>query len=64
MLKYQCSQVSEKMKAVKSYEEWEEYAILLDQLEGLNKWKTEKASPFYNYERIESRYLMMKHLRK
>ena len=52
------------MLQVKSSQEWEEYAKLLDLLEGLNEWKLHKESPYYDYERIESRLLMMKQLRK
>ena len=52
------------MKEVKSYKEWEDYAKSLDSLEGINEWKLRKASNHYDYERIEARLLMMKHLRK
>jgi hypothetical protein len=48
------------MLKVKSAAEWEEYAKLLDQLENLNEWKMHKESRHYDYQRIESRLLMMK----
>ena len=52
------------MKLVKSYKEWEHFAKVLDHLEGLNDWKLRRVSSCYDYERIESRLLMMRHLRK
>ena len=64
MLRSRCDLLREKMKHVKSYKEWESYAKLLDHLEGHNWWKNERVSSSYDYDRIESRLLMMRHLRK
>ena len=47
----------EKMKESVNYEEWIEYAKSLDKLQGHDVWKHEKESPYYDYQRIEHRYL-------
>lgn len=52
------------MHTVSNREDWEECARTLDQLEGLNDWKYNKASKCYDYARIESRLMYMKQLRK
>ena len=62
--RFRCYEIRQKMLNVKSAQEWEDYAKLLDQLEGLNEWKLRPESKFYDYRRIESRLLMMKQLRK
>lgn len=62
--RHKCHQIHQKMLTLTCYSEWEAHAKLLDQLEGLTEWKLTKESPYYDYERIESRLLLMKQLRK
>ena len=52
------------MLEVKSSEEWESYAKLLDYLEGCVDWKYESQSEVYDYQRIAKRTQTMKQLRK
>jgi TAG lipase/lysophosphatidylethanolamine acyltransferase len=48
---------------VENYKEWEQYARLLDYLEGCVEWKYRPESQHYDYVRIDVRRVMMKQLR-
>ncbi|KAF9273661.1 hypothetical protein BGZ68_001325 [Mortierella alpina] len=41
--------------AATNYEQWAEAAIVLDRLQGKDKWKNDPRSPHYDYEMLEER---------
>ena len=64
LLKYKCAKIKEKMCLVNNHKDWEKYARQLDHLEGTFEYKIVRESRYYDYKRIESRYRVMKQLRK
>ena len=56
--------VKKRMIESNDFKEWEQYARLLDHLEGNNEWKFQLESTDYDYIRLEKRRQMMKQLRK
>ena len=61
--KYHCLQIRKRMYQVQNYREWEQYAKLLDYLEGYVEFKYRPESEDYDYVRIDVRRVMMKQLR-
>ena len=51
--KSKTSRLYQQMENANSYREFQELALALDQLEGMEEWKQEKESPYYNYSLIE-----------
>ncbi|KAF9108666.1 hypothetical protein BGX27_008266 [Mortierella sp. AM989] len=43
------------LKAATNYEQWSEAAIVLDRLQGKDKWKNDPKSPHYDYEMLQER---------
>lgn len=62
--KYKAARLEDRMNASTTYKEWEQFAKQLDLLQGTNDYKFKVESRLYDYERIESRYRIMKQLRK
>jgi len=63
-LKYHCLEIRRRMSDVRSHNEWQSYAKLLDYLESTEKWKYDGKSDRYDYERLDKRRKMMKYLRE
>ena len=47
-----------------SYEEWKKAALVLDHLDGKDKWREENESPDYDYKLLESRTRILRRLRR
>jgi predicted acylesterase/phospholipase RssA len=47
-----------------SYEEWYKAALVLDHLEGLDRWREENESPDYDYKLLSSRVRLLRKLRR
>ena len=47
-----------------SYEQWKKAALVLDHLDGLDKWREENESPEYDYKLLASRTRILKRLRR
>jgi len=47
----------------RSYEEYKDACLMLDELVGNNKWKSEDESPFYDYELIRHRLKLIRNAR-
>jgi predicted acylesterase/phospholipase RssA len=62
--KYKALKLLDKMDTCSTHDEWEKYAKQLDILSGRNEYKFKLESRLYDYERIDSRYRIMKQLRK
>jgi hypothetical protein len=62
--KFKGAKLQDLLNNAKTYKEWEKYAKQLDILEGTNDYKLRNESRLYDFERIESRYRIMKQLRK
>ncbi|KAF9155891.1 hypothetical protein BG015_008140 [Linnemannia schmuckeri] len=43
------------LSAATNYEQWAEAAIILDRLQGKDKWKNDPRSPHYDYEMLQER---------
>ncbi|KAF9949630.1 hypothetical protein BGZ72_008607 [Mortierella alpina] len=43
------------LSAATNYEQWAEAAVVLDRLQGKDKWKNDPRSPHYDYEMLEER---------
>ncbi|KAF9354973.1 hypothetical protein BGX26_007134 [Mortierella sp. AD094] len=43
------------LKAATNYEQWSEAAVVLDRLQGKDKWKNDPKSPHYDYEMLQER---------
>lgn len=46
-----------------SYQEWQDIGLMLDDLTGLNEWKQDNSSPYYDYELIASRLTRLRRFR-
>jgi len=51
------------MNRVSTYKEYEKLGLILDKLQGKDKWRQEKESHLYDYMRIEQRLQTMRELR-
>ena len=58
--KFKGVKLQDLLNNAKTYKEWEKYAKQLDILEGTNDYKLRNESRLYDFERIESRYRIMK----
>jgi len=58
--KFKGAKLQDLLNNAKTYKEWEKYAKQLDILEGTNDYKLRNESRLYDFERIESRYRIMK----
>ena len=58
--KYKGAKLQDLMQNVDNHRDWEKYARQLDYLYGTNEYKLKNESRLYDYERIESRYRIMK----
>lgn len=52
------------MKVASTYEEWCDSATKLDEIDGLDRWKREMASPDYDYELVKARLDQLRNIRK
>ncbi|EPB86968.1 hypothetical protein HMPREF1544_06186 [Mucor circinelloides 1006PhL] len=52
------------LKTAANYDEWCEAATKLDEIDGLDHWKREMASPDYDHELIKTRLDQLRHIRK
>ncbi|KAF9169552.1 hypothetical protein BGX21_007715 [Mortierella sp. AD011] len=43
------------LEAATNYEQWSEAAVVLDRLQGKDKWKNDPRSPHYDYEMLQGR---------
>ncbi|KAG0002669.1 hypothetical protein BGZ80_009364 [Entomortierella chlamydospora] len=43
------------LEAATNYEQWSEAAVVLDRLQGKDKWKNDPKSPHYDYEMLQER---------
>ncbi|KAG0274611.1 hypothetical protein BGZ95_009615 [Linnemannia exigua] len=48
------------LSAATNYEQWSEAAIVLDRLQGKDKWKNDPRSPHYDYEMLQERLSQLK----
>ncbi|KAF9910969.1 hypothetical protein EC991_005144 [Linnemannia zychae] len=48
------------LSAATNYEQWSEAAIILDRLQGKDKWKNDPRSPHYDYEMLQERLSQLK----
>lgn len=55
--------MEEDLAQASNYHEWKEIALMLDDLTGLNAWKQDNSSPFYDYELIASRLTRLRRFR-
>ncbi|KAL7331548.1 Lipase 5 [Mucor circinelloides] len=53
-----------RLKTATNYDEWCEAATKLDEVDGLDHWKREMASPDYDHELIKTRLDQLRHIRK
>lgn len=53
-----------RLKTATNYDEWCEAATKLDEIDGLDHWKREMASPDYDHELIKTRLDQLRHIRK
>ncbi|KAF9182646.1 hypothetical protein BGZ51_004532, partial [Haplosporangium sp. Z 767] len=52
------------LQAATNYEQWAEAAVILDRLQGKDKWKNEASSPHYDYELLGERLKQLVSARK
>ncbi|KAF9098738.1 hypothetical protein BGX29_007460 [Mortierella sp. GBA35] len=52
------------LSAATNYEQWSEAAIILDRLQGKDKWKNDPRSPHYDYEMLQERLSQLKKARE
>ncbi|KAG0248541.1 hypothetical protein BG011_010168 [Mortierella polycephala] len=52
------------LQAATNYEQWAEAAVILDRLQGKDKWKNEARSPHYDYELLGERLKQLDSARK
>jgi TAG lipase/steryl ester hydrolase/phospholipase A2/LPA acyltransferase len=45
-----------------TYQEWKEIALELDSVTGLDLWKLDNSSDYYNHEIIRDRLMQLRHL--
>lgn len=61
--RYKCQKIRKQLDKIESFQEYERLGLILDTLQGKEKWKVTKESYYYDYERIESRLENMRALR-
>ena len=64
VLTYQCISLRKKMGEATTCREYEVLGHILDILKGKEKWKNQKESNLYDWERIEMKLLNMRTLRE
>ena len=47
-----------------SYEEWKSFALKLDEETGVQEWKFDNSSPYFDAELISYRYTLLKRYRQ
>lgn len=62
-VKNQSYMLKKQLQTANSYEEWREYALELDKLNGLHKWKADPRSDYYDYKNTKYLLLFLKELR-
>ncbi|KAL0087683.1 putative esterase of the alpha-beta hydrolase superfamily [Phycomyces blakesleeanus] len=58
------AQYTKQLENATHYEEWAEAATMLDELEGLEKWKQDPRSPDYDWELVKTRLEQLRHIRE
>ena len=64
LLSYKTIKIRRSMNEAKTYRDYEDLGLILDKLQGKDKWKEEKSCHLYDWERIESRLNNMRNLRE
>ncbi|KAL3229083.1 Triacylglycerol lipase 5 [Nakaseomyces bracarensis] len=57
-------QLKKKRQLARSYDDWKDISLQLDELTGKTKWKTEEESDLYDYKAVKELTLKMRQLRE
>ena len=55
LINFKCIEIRKALDKVETYDEYLKLGLVHDKLQGKDRWKANKASHLYDWERIESR---------